>query len=122
MILQLLHKFVMINMSNGTILEGCIVEMNNIHLKLVEQNNNIVIVKIEDISLARIVPGSVDLKEEKQMYPATISELDQETKSIESSSVRLAAVVSKRPSEFSVGMSNNPENPTFDRETTRSKR
>jgi hypothetical protein len=109
-------------MSNGTILEGCIVEMNNIHLKLVEQNNNIVIVKIEDISLARIVPGSVDLKEEKQMYPATISELDQETKSIESSSVRLAAVVSKRPSEFSVGMSNNPENPTFDRETTRSKR
>ena len=46
-------KHVMLSMSNGYILEGFVVKMEEEYLILVENNNGEVIVKIKDISFAR---------------------------------------------------------------------
>jgi len=51
---EILKKHVVLSMSNGSVLEGFVDNMEEIYLTLIENDNKKVIVKILDISFARI--------------------------------------------------------------------
>ena len=54
MIKTISGKHVMLSMVNGTVLEGFVYQMDDNYLKLIENDNKSAIVKIEDISFARV--------------------------------------------------------------------
>ena len=90
MINSINQKHVMIVMSNGAVLEGCVCEIDEFYLRLIEQDNNSVIVKIDDISFSRIKVAAVEQTCEQPAptrYPAKIASpiiSDEEAKDIKS--------------------------------------
>lgn len=68
---ELNKKHVMLSMSNGHVLEGFVDEMGDTHLTLIETNNQKVLVKINDISFARM---GVVAQQQPPMYGATIED------------------------------------------------
>lgn len=61
MISKILRKHVTLSMSNGSVLEGFISEVNDNYAELIEVTNQVVIIKLNDISFARL--GISEIKE-----------------------------------------------------------
>lgn len=65
---EIVEKHVLLSMNNGHVLEGFVSRMDDLFLTLVEHNNQKVIVRVEDISFARLGPA----QEEQQPYRPAI--------------------------------------------------
>lgn len=65
---EIVEKHVLLSMNNGHVLEGFVSRMDDLFLTLVEHNNQKVIVRVEDISFARLGPA----QEEQQSYRPAI--------------------------------------------------
>lgn len=57
MIRELLYKHSLVGLNNGVVLEGFVQTGDEKYFKMVELDNSIVIVRIDDISFARLVSG-----------------------------------------------------------------
>jgi len=57
MIKELLYKHSLVGLNNGVVLEGFVQTGDEKYFKMVELDNSIVIVRIDDISFARLVSG-----------------------------------------------------------------
>lgn len=58
MIKEILHKHAVIGLNNGTVIEGFVQDADETYFRMVEWDNNIVIVRIDDISFARLTAHS----------------------------------------------------------------
>lgn len=88
MLNKLLKKHVLLSMNNGTILEGFVDLSDDVFLYLYEQNNQEVIVRIDDISFARIpkqpesqlqMSEPLQMPESQQPYPLEQRQQDRPT-------------------------------------------
>ena len=67
---ELIKKHVVLSMGNGHVLEGFVEEINNGYLKLIETNNQQVVVSVKDISFARLggVPETTAHRDTTNFY------------------------------------------------------
>jgi len=54
MIKEILHKHVVVGLNNGSTIEGFVQDADETYFRVVEWDNNLVIVRIDDISFARL--------------------------------------------------------------------
>jgi len=54
MIKEILHKHVVVGLNNGSTIEGFVQDGDETYFRIVEWDNNLVIVRIDDISFARL--------------------------------------------------------------------
>jgi hypothetical protein len=127
MLMDILHKFVVIIVQDNILLEGCVIDINDTFIKLVECDNSIVIVKISSVILVRILSKPSNKVVNKEIEQNDFNQQEEEQKQ-NSENIRLAAVVSKKD-DFSMEMGSNLEqglknykSPEFIRETCRGRR
>ena len=54
MIKEILHKHAAIGLNNGSVIEGFVQDSDETYFRMVEWDNNVAIVRIDDISFARL--------------------------------------------------------------------
>ena len=68
MIKDVLHKHAALGLNNGAMIEGFVQESDEKYFKVVEWDNNIAIVRIDDISFARLTSGGTQPAEPPGRY------------------------------------------------------